>query len=252
MSDTKMKLGVLNACTPAEEVEFDGSEFESFRHFFNLIEHNLELIEYRITEGEFPAVDECDAYLITGSPKGVYDNEPWIAELADFIHAVRAQETKLVGVCFGHQMLAHTLGGHAEKSTKGWGIGLREIEIAPSQPWMRPLLPTGHFHFCHQDQVITLPPNAQRLAGNAFCPNGMFVIGDRVLGLQAHPEITHNAMDRTIEWLEPYVEGEVLQEAASTLEEGRADSAIMAHWIANFLESEHVPQKMHAALANAA
>ncbi|MEM7113777.1 MAG: glutamine amidotransferase [Chloroflexota bacterium] len=244
-----MKLGVLNACTPAEEIEFDGSEFESFCHFFDLIDHDLNLIEYRITEGDFPHIDDCDAYLITGSPKGVYDNEPWIAQLADFIHAVRAADTKLVGVCFGHQMLAHTLGGHAEKSHKGWGIGLREIEIAPNQSWMTPPLPSGNFHFCHQDQVIHLPPNAKRLAGNEFCPNGMFVISDRILGLQAHPEITHNAMDRTIEWLEPYVDEAVLQEAASTLEEGRADSVVMAQWVVNFLKSEQDRSRNHAEVA---
>lgn len=130
-----MKLGILNACTPDEEASFGVQEIEAFADLFAHAGTAVELIEYRITEGDFPASPAaCDAYLITGSPKGVYDDEPWIAQLSAFIRDTHAAQQKMVGICFGHQILAHSLGGHAEKSPKGWGMGLKQIAVHGDKP----------------------------------------------------------------------------------------------------------------------
>ncbi len=236
-----MKLGILNACSPADEAEFGTREFETFQTFLAMADHDFMLVEYRITEGDFPdAPTACDAYLITGSPKGVYDGEVWIAQLQDFIRAAHAQRRKLVGICFGHQILAHALGGHTEKSEKGWGIGRHVVEIAATRPWMQPPLPTGGFYFCHQDQVQQLPNGAERLAGNNFCPNGMFVIGeeglgDRVFGLQAHPEFTPAVMAHAFNWLRTQADQALVDQAVARTVGQAVDNAVMAQWIVNFL-----------------
>jgi GMP synthase-like glutamine amidotransferase len=231
-----MKLGILNACSPADEAEFGSQEFPSFQTFLAGVEHHFTLTEYRITEGEFPAAPAaCDAYLITGSPKGVYDEEPWIAQLQEFIRAAHAQQRKLVGICFGHQILAHALGGHTEKSEKGWGIGRYVVDVQTTRPWMQPALPTGGFYFCHQDQVKQLPTGAERLAGNEFCPNGMFVIGDQVFGLQAHPEFTPQVMTNALTWLRTQVDPTLVDQAAARTDGRAVDNAVMAQWIVNFL-----------------
>ena len=233
-----MKLGILNACTPGEEEEFEAQEFANFQAFFDLTEHDFELTEYRITEGEFPEVGDCEAYLISGSPKGVYDDEAWITQLAEFIRQSHARQAKLVGICFGHQILAHALGGYAEKSEKGWGLGLQPLQLKRAQPWMNPPLPQGVFYFCHQDQVTRLPDEAELLAGSEFCPNGLFVIGDQVLGLQAHPEFSHEVMEKTITWLREKTAANNVDEAAATLNNGPADNRVMARWIVNFLNKK--------------
>ncbi len=233
-----MKIGILNTCTPEEEIDFNANEFENMRDFLNLTENDFELVEYRVTEGEWPvAKNECDAYLITGSPKGVYDREAWIAELGEFIRACHQQSIKMVGICFGHQILAHSLGGHAEKSEKGWGIGLKPLEITSQQPFMNPPLPHGHFYYCHQDQVMTLPEGAKLLAGSEFCPNGMFVIGDTIFGLQAHPEFTRDVMDKTIDWLDgrDIVPNQTLSDAEASVTQREADNEVMSQWIVNFM-----------------
>ena len=231
-----MKLGILNACTPEDEKNFQTLEFQNFINFLGLANHDMTLVEYRITEEEFPrSVGECDAYLITGSPKGVYDHDGWIGQLGDFIRDSHLEGKKMVGICFGHQILAHSLGGHAEKSEKGWGMGPNTVEIIAPQPWMTPELPRGNFYFCHQDQVTKLPDEAQRLAGNAFCPNGMFMIGDKVLGLQAHPEFTTDVMEKAITLLQAEVGEEVTGPAAKGTAEQQVDNPIMAQWIVNFL-----------------
>ena len=231
-----MKLGILNNCTPKEEADFDEREFEAFRDFLNSVSHPFELTEYRVTEGELPASPlDCDAYLLTGSPKGVYDDERWIAELGEFVRESYAADRKLVGVCFGHQMLAHALGGHAEKSDKGWGMGRRPAEIVSRKPWMRPELALSNLYYCHQDQVISLPPKAELLGRNEFCPNMMFTIGDKVLATQAHPEFKDQTMQRAVDHFRKELPGDFLDEVAGTIEPGATDSQILAHWIVNFL-----------------
>src|SRR5207253_1128988 len=74
------------------------------------------------------------AYLITGSPAGVYEPLAWIAPLSDFIRS--AANSKMVGICFGHQVMAEALGGHVEKSDKGWGAGLHSYDVVLREPWM--------------------------------------------------------------------------------------------------------------------
>ncbi|MCB0034481.1 MAG: hypothetical protein KDE51_10700 [Anaerolineales bacterium] len=234
-----MRLGILNACSPADEAEFGTEEFTTFQAFFALAEHNFVLTEYRITEGHFPATPhECDGYLITGSPKGVYDDEPWIKPLEAFINRCYEAQQKLVGICFGHQMLAHALGGRTEKSDKGWGIGLRQFEILEQRPWMNPPLEKGALYFAHQDQVMQLPPNAQLLAGDSFCPNTMFTMGNQVLGVQGHPEFTRSYMGAIVELLRPYMDETTTQEGLASLEQGAADNKVMAQWIVNFLQAD--------------
>ena len=232
-----MRLGILNACTPQDEIDFASEELPTFTQFFDLVEHDLELVEYRITEGEFPdSAESCDAYLITGSPKGAYDNDPWIAQLADFIRDSHAQKAQMVGICFGHQILAHALGGRAEKSEKGWGMGAQPVAILAEKTWMTPSLPQGQFYFCHQDQVTALPDGAERLAGNAFCPNGMFMLGDNILGMQLHPEFTERIMGKAVDGLRPIVDADVVDAAEATINR-ETNNEVIASWIVNFLEA---------------
>ncbi len=91
---------------------------------------------YDVQAGELPAAPEDNAaYVITGSSAGVYDPLPWIAPLKGFIRSAQGR-AKLVGICFGHQVMAEALGGRVEKSGKGWGLGLHTYEVAQAAPWM--------------------------------------------------------------------------------------------------------------------
>ena len=110
-----MQLGILNACSLADEGAFDSLEFVTFQEFFQLTSHNATLVEYRITESEFPASPTaCDAFLITGSPKGVYDEEPWITQLGDFIRGV---------LCCARQTGWHLLWASDIGPCAGWSCG---------------------------------------------------------------------------------------------------------------------------------
>lgn len=231
-----MRLGILNAVTPRDEAAFGLREFDSFQHLLAQVPHALTLVEFRVTEGELPtAQTACDAYLVTGSPAGVYDNAPWIAPLATFLQERYAAGQKLVGICFGHQLLAHALGGHAEKSAKGWGMGLRRFTLTQQRPWMVPPVEQSQLYFCHQDQVVRLPTAAEHLGGDVFCPNTVFAIGDQVLGIQGHPEFTEAVMRLLIDQLGADAGEAVKWQARASLTAGDADNLTVAHWIINFL-----------------
>lgn len=234
-----MKLGILNAIPPAESrVNWKGSPVDAYIRFVESAAPGFDYEGYGVAQGELPDSPEaCDAYLITGSPKGVYDSDGWIAALSEFIRESYRAGTQLVGICFGHQILAHALGGRAEKSEKGWGIGLKSIAIEKSRDWMVGAPDRCSLYFVHQDQVIDLPPGAELLGGSPFCPNAFYTIADRVLSIQGHPELTAEIMRDVLANLKHTVQPEMLSAAAESIESGTPDNQLVAQWIVNFLKA---------------
>lgn len=143
---------------------------------------------FDVTRGAYPErVDSCDAYLITGSPAGVYDDLPWIAPLGSFLRSARGR-AKMVGICFGHQMLAETFGGKVRKSAKGWGIGVHEYAVVNRAWWMDGDAPVSA-PVSHQDQVDIAPPDAKVVLRSDFTPYAGLDYGDAI-SFQCHPEFT--------------------------------------------------------------
>lgn len=147
---------------------------------------------YSVTEGALPeAPEECDAWLVTGSKFGAYDPEPWIPPLEDFLRRAYAAGAPIIGICFGHQILAQALGGKVVKSERGWGCGVHDYTFTPPR-WMTGARMRLTLHAMHQDQVVEAPEEARLIASSAFCPNAAFVYGDperpRAISVQPHPE----------------------------------------------------------------
>ncbi len=236
----KMKLGILNSLDSQErEINWQGSAVSIYIRLFETVQAPFEYVGYEVAQGELPeSPDACDAYLITGSPTGVYDDEPWIMPLSDFIRACYRQNKRLVGICFGHQILAEALGGHVEKSEKGKGLGLKTFAINATKPWMSEPSSQCALYFVHQDQVIDLPPEAELLGGNAFCPNALYTINNRVLGIQGHPEFTHDLMEKILAAHDKQTDPEVHATAVASLNNGMPDNQRMATWIVNFLTAD--------------
>lgn len=182
-----MKLGILETGHPPRALQ---PQFGDYPGMFRALlgETAYDYRTYRTKDGELPgAVTDCEAYLITGSPAGVYDDRPWIAPLLDFLRAARGR-APLVGICFGHQAMAQAFGGRVEKASRGWVLGLQDYAVADRPPWMGEV---GQFRVAasHQDQVVVLPPTARVVAGNEFTPYGMLAYDDQpAMSLQLHPE----------------------------------------------------------------
>jgi GMP synthase-like glutamine amidotransferase len=185
---------------------------------------------YDVARGEYPdRADAHQAYLVTGSDAGTYDDRPWIEPLKDFLNAAK-DKAKLVGICFGHQIMAEAFGGRVVKSDKGLGVGMQDYSVGAAD-WIdgpsRVAVPVWH-----QDQVVGQPPNSRVIAGNAFCPIGGLTYADQpAISFQFHPEFEPEFMTRMIA-----LEAEDLPDAtaAAASIHGPNDSARVGRWIRNF------------------
>ena len=181
-----MQIGLLECDHVLPQFRHIGGDY---RDMFPARLPEPDCVNYEVCEGQCPvSVDECDAWLCTGSSHSVYDELDWILQLKDFVKKLHAAQKKIAGVCFGHQMLAEALGGKVEKAEIGWCVGVHSFEVIKCDAWMVPFVPTYNLPMSCRDQVVQLPENSTVLAKSADCPVGMFRVGEHMLGIQAHPE----------------------------------------------------------------
>ena len=226
-----------------------GSYADMFKNGFVGIDDQLALTPVRCFEAQFPeSVDAFDGYLITGSRRSVYEVEGWIQQLQDFVRQCYAARKKTVGICFGHQLIAHALGGETRKAEVGWGIGAQRVEITETQPWMdaapdseSPVTESAaapyELAIIHQDQVAQLPPGFRAIANNEFCPISMFVGDDFMLGIQGHPEFTKAFCEYRLRARTDRFGEELLESALESLRSARLDSARVFRWLSRFFRA---------------
>jgi GMP synthase-like glutamine amidotransferase len=181
-----LKLGILKTGAPPAALSDFGTYPTMFRTLLGEQAFDYEIFD--VEAGELPAsVTACPAYLLTGSACGAYDPLPWIAELTRFLKAAKGKAS-LVGICFGHQIMAQAFGGKVVQSPKGWGVGAHTYRVERPQPWLG-AMETITLPASHQDQVVEPPPAAKVLAASAFTPFGMLAYADQpAISLQLHPE----------------------------------------------------------------
>ncbi|MEQ8442829.1 MAG: hypothetical protein RIM33_15660 [Alphaproteobacteria bacterium] len=235
-----MRLGILEAGRPPAPLDEKHGTYPAM--FTTLLQGHLpegSVIDgFAVIDGRFPdSVTDRDAWLITGSAFGVYDPEPFIPRLFDFVRGAADAGIPMVGICFGHQVIAHALGGHAAKSDKGWGVGAHEYSFRERPDWLKDTAGNFSTYVSHQDQVETAPPGATVLAGSDFCPNAMLAIGDRILTLQSHPEMPSAYVRDLYDVRRPRVGDERVDAALKTITQTShaADADRVAAWIGAFL-----------------
>lgn len=232
-----MKIGILQAddVNPVLQPEH-GNYPQMFEKALRAVLPDCELPVYRVLDGELPATTaECDAWLITGSKFGVNDGLHWIEALSDFVRTLWAEQRPLVGICFGHQLMARALGGTVVKSDKGWGVGLSFNQVIERKPWMQPWQEELDLLVSHQDQVVVLPEEAQVLASSDFCPYYLIQYGECFLSVQGHPEFCVDYCRALMEMRRDILPAPRLRAGRASLN-AEADSQLMMQWIASFLQ----------------
>jgi len=199
-----MKIGILETGEVHPDLKARHGDFPAmFEAMLRAVDPSLEFTTVRVVSGEMPATPtQADAWIVTGSRHGVYDDLPWIGPLKAFLRDCIAARIPVVGICFGHQILAEALGGRAVKSDRGWGLGAQDYDVVARPGWMADLPDRFAVHALHQDQVVELPPGATVLAQSSHCPYAALAYGDpeapQALTIQPHPEYGPDFMDELI------------------------------------------------------
>lgn len=233
-----MNIGILDT----DQLSLDViNQFGSYSDMFRRLLQSLNTLNtfqtYQVTQGHYPnTIDECDAYLITGSKANAYDNTPWIVALRNYITQLDAHHKKLVGICFGHQIIAQALGGLVQNNENGWGVGSMFSEVLNTKPWMNPDPVKNGFSLLvsHQDQVVQLPKQAKRIATNAFCINSSVQIDQHIITFQGHPEFTPEYLRHLMQGRQEIIGQQRYHQALATMDLA-TDNNVVARWILNFM-----------------
>ncbi len=232
-----MKIGVLQTGTVAPElIGQHGPYVTMFERMLKAADPAFSVSLWDVNEKhEIPASPhEAEGWIVTGSRHGVYEDHAWIEPLKSFLRAVHADGTPMVGVCFGHQIMAEALGGKVEKSERGWGCGIHEYTLSERPEWMDEPKETIAIHAMHQDQVVAVPPGARVLAGSDFCPYAALAYGETAMSVQPHPEFDGVFQRGIINLRRGSAIPAERADAALAGIDGPTDSEMFGRWITRF------------------
>ena len=219
-----MQIGILQTGESPDALRDQGDYPDFFETL--LAGRGLTFRRWAVLRSEFPAsVQDCDGWLIPGSRFGAYEDHPWIPPLEAFIRTAYAAHVPVVGVCFGHQIIAQAMGGKVEKYQGGWSVGPTKYDFGDR---------TYTLNAWHQDQVTVKPEGAQVIASTDFCQNAALLYADRMFTVQPHPEFRREFVEGLIRFRGPgLVPDPVLADATARLDTP-LDSRSMADRIADF------------------
>lgn len=178
-------------------------------------------------------VNDCDVYIIGGSPSGVNDGLDWVNNLVLFIRKAFYARKKMLGICFGHQVINHALGGKVRKIEEGLGLGTYDVVLNQDLGELK-AGESMSLIAIHKDQVIEPGRNFEVLAGNDFCPNYITRYKNQVLTVQGHPEFNSRFFNALLhQRTNKFSEHEINQ---AFIEDGESiDSSIFNKFVNDFL-----------------
>ncbi len=240
----RLRIGIIETGLVSPPLDEDYPSYPSM--FCLLLDEVDDTIHYEtisVVQGDsLPNPNKFDGYIITGSKYGVYDDQPWIKPLKDFVVSADISGRRQVGICFGHQIMAEAFGGKVEKSSKGWGVGFQQYDVTAAGPWMdgssvsvgdRIKTPA-----MHQDQVVIPPSGAEVIVSSDFCRYAGFKLSDNAITYQFHPEFDDDYMEDLIKLRKGTVIPDDIAARGIASIDGSEDRFQVARWMVNHLKRE--------------
>ena len=237
-----MKIGIL-LCgdVPPELIKEFGSYTDCLTTQLNLNQYDSVKVWDLYQSNHLPEnVYQCDAYIVGGSPSGVNDDLNWIHRLTSFIRKAFHAQRKLLGICFGHQVIHHALGGEVQKSNKGWGLGAYDVQLKEDIGELK-AGQTMQLIAIHQDQVIKPGKGFEVLASNEFCPYYLTRYQDQILTVQGHPEFSGDFFNALLMLRADKFKPDEIQKA-QVKDESLICNNMFNHFANNFLARNHRSQ----------
>jgi len=231
-----MNVAIIQCDTIQNEfvAEF-GNYTDMIKHMFASVGADLEYRTFDSQQGEYPHdLDAWDVYITTGSKAGAYQDMPWIKQLINFVQRLDKRQKKLIGICFGHQIIAIARQGQVEKSPKGWGVGVANNRVFVHPEWMKEPADELNIIVSHQDQISRLPDDTRVIASSDFCPYFVVQWANHFLSIQGHPEWLP-AYSRTLMNHRRQILGDELIETGLASLAIAPDNALFTHWILDFV-----------------
>lgn len=201
----------------------------SYRTVFEMMFDGLDvdLLDVPVHEGETPgSLTDADVWIATGSPASVYDDVPWIRTGEELVRDALRSDVPLVGICFGHQLVAQALGGRVERAAGGWGLGAQAYDTIAPLPWF----PEGDEGITvlasHQDQVVEAPADAVVWSTSPYCPIAGMTVGERIWTIQGHPEFTAPLVGALYDSRRERLGDDAVERAIASLDAPLANAAI--------------------------
>ena len=231
-----MKLGILNTDTVKPEFAAKHGEYpDMFAELFHLVDPDISLMTYEVVHGEYPSdIDEVDGYVITGSKLSVYDDIPWINDLKNFVRQLHSEEKKIIGICFGHQLVAEALGGKTGQAETGWCVGVHKNKFTDAAEDYGLTRSEFKIPSNHKDQVLELPPGGKLLARTETCPISAMGLGDHILTFQGHPEFSEGYARALLD-MRRKIFGEMHYREAINSFKNETNNSQVASWILDFI-----------------
>jgi GMP synthase-like glutamine amidotransferase len=235
-----MIIGILEADPALESLRDEfGNYVVMFKNLLNegAEGRELEFKIYNVLDFQYPVdLDDCDGYILTGSRASVYDDEEWIHLLHDFVVKLHHAKKKLVGICFGHQLVAQALGGKTEAAEVGWGVGVHTNRVWDTTDYMLPKEQEISLLVSHKDQVTELPDGAKLLASSDFCVHAMFQVDNHILTFQGHPEFVKGYSRGLMELRKEILGLDKYTQGIASLDRTTNEKSV-ARWVLAFIDN---------------
>ena len=182
-----------------------------------------------VDNSEAPSLEKNESFLKLTREEALEENKR-----VKFNTKLLNANIPVLGICFGHQLIAHVLGGETTPAARGWGVGVHEFRVEDAPPWMSGKLGSFRLLCSHRDQVVRLPRDARVFARSDFCPVAGYTLGEHFVTFQGHPEFLKPyaviLMQSRKELLESAYDKGIASLAETT------DEGLVATWMLEFFE----------------